>query len=97
MIDVNGTGGSGQTEPASNKKPAAVEPVLINLYDAAKVLAVCTRTVQTLVAKQGLPHVRIGKRLLFRPESLDQWVSQKEQRCVDAADAADSSSSTTDC
>lgn len=35
------------------------------------------------LAKQGLiPHIRVGKRVLFRKETLDKWLEDKEERSV---------------
>lgn len=60
--------------------PTESDPVLIDIHGAAKLLSVCSRTIQTLAAERGLPSVRIGRRLLFRPESLRQWAAEQEQR-----------------
>jgi len=64
------------TNPATSAD--ADDQVLVDLRYAAKLLSVSSRTVQTLVSKQGLPHVRIGRRLLFRPEALRTWAASRE-------------------
>ena len=49
--------------------------LLLSIRDAAEVLGVSTRTVWTLAHHRGLPHVRVGRRILFPVEGLRHWVA----------------------
>lgn len=48
-------------------------PLLVNYDTAARMLGMGRRTLETLVANQRLPSVRIGRRRLFRPSDLAAW------------------------
>ena len=57
-----------------------VERILVGVEEAAKMLSISPRMVHLLVHKGELPSVKIGNRRLFRPESLKEWVSEREKR-----------------
>jgi len=61
---------------ASNR--AAVEPLLLDLTEAAACLRLSERSLKRLDAEGGLPRgivVRIGRRRLFARRPLEQWVA----------------------
>jgi hypothetical protein len=69
-----GKGGGGNR---SHKRiPAAdgPDPMLIDAASAAVVLGIGTRTLWSLTNRKAVPSVRIGKRVLYRPEHLSAWL-----------------------
>lgn len=71
-----------ESEPAPEGKEAAV-PVVLNLAEAAALVR-CSRAHLCNIVHgkiRGiplLPTVRIGRRVLFRRESLEQWLEEVE-------------------
>jgi excisionase family DNA binding protein len=62
------------------------QPLLLDLDQAAELLGLKPSqlyqlTRQRSIVRQAipLPHVRLGKRLAFRRESLERWVAELEQ------------------
>ena len=61
------------------------QPLLVSLSEAASLLGltdnqlyeIC-RTRSRVRQKHPIPHVRLGKRLAFRKESLERWITQLE-------------------
>lgn len=53
--------------------------VLLSISEVAQTLRISPRTVWTLVHEQGLPHVRIGRRLLFSRASLESWIVERQR------------------
>lgn len=61
------------------------QPLLLNLSQAAELLGLkpqnlyeLTRSRSRIRQRVPLPYVRLGKRLAFRRESLEKWISQLE-------------------
>ena len=54
------------------------EPLLLDVRAAARLLGVSPRTLFTLT-RQGLPHVRIGRRVFYPLDKLREWVARKTQ------------------
>ena len=66
--------------------PADGQPVarlLLNERDAAAALGVGVRTMLNLRDRDGLPFVRVGSRVMYRPADLAAWVDGR--RTVEAA------------
>ncbi len=63
----------------SNDTPAmpAESSLLVSKRDAAKLLSVCERTIDNLRTAANLPCRRIGRRVLFSPDELRAWFSQR--------------------
>ena len=62
-----------------NDTSPAVEPVLVDAVAAAGMLSVSTRHLWSMTAPRGpIPCVKIGCRILFRPESLRRWAAEAE-------------------
>jgi len=53
--------------------------LLLSIKEAAYLLGICERSVWTLVQDHQLPHVRLGRRLLFSRSTLETWVSQQQK------------------
>lgn len=52
--------------------------LLLSIKDAAAALGICERTVWTLVKERQLPHLRVGRRLLFSRAVLEAWIAQQQ-------------------
>lgn len=57
--------------------------LLLSVPETAKALGVCERTISTLTANQEIPHVRIGRRVLYPVADLQRWID--ERKCGDWA------------
>jgi len=57
--------------------------LLLDIRAAAKALGVSTRTIWTLAHRRGLPHVRIGRRLLFPVDGLKRWIESCTREGLD--------------
>ncbi|HZZ26716.1 MAG TPA: helix-turn-helix domain-containing protein [Pirellulales bacterium] len=53
-------------------------PLLLSIKQAARTLNLSERTVWTLVHTQQLPHLRIGRRLLFSRSALEAWITRQQ-------------------
>ena len=42
--------------------------------DVAKKMKVCARTVDTLIAEDAIPYIRIRRQIRFSPQALDVWL-----------------------
>ncbi len=54
------------------------EPLLIDVETAAALLGVRPRLLYGLAARNAVPHVRIGRYVRFRRDSLIRWVEETE-------------------
>ncbi len=57
--------------------PSPVARLLLSELEAAAVLGVSVRTMLTLRARDRLPFVRLGTRVLYRPGDLAAWVDAR--------------------
>ena len=55
------------------------ESLLLSAREAAHRLRVSERTLWTLTQRGDVPHVRIGRRVLYRPATLNAWLATREQ------------------
>ncbi len=60
-----------------------MEPMLLSVADAARVLGISSSTIGSLAAKGTIPSLRIGKRVLLPVKALDEWI---EGRLAEDAD-----------
>jgi excisionase family DNA binding protein len=61
-----------------NNNEAHVAPLLLSIKEAAITLGVCERTIWTLAQERQLPHVRVGRRVLFSRAALEAWITRQE-------------------
>jgi excisionase family DNA binding protein len=54
---------------------------LISVEDLARFLALAPKTIRNYVWRREIPFVKIGKKVMFRPESIAAWLEQKETPC----------------
>jgi len=57
-----------------------VESLTLSAAQAAKALGICRTTLHKLTAAGEVPHLRIGRRLLYRPEALRKFLAEQEQQ-----------------
>ncbi len=54
-------------------------PRLLSQREAAQLLGVSQRYLWTLRHRRGLPHVRLGRKVMYDPEALRRWIDQQSQ------------------
>lgn len=54
-------------------------PLLFGAKDAAKLLGISPRTLWTLSVGREIPHVRIGRLVMYDPQDLHAWIESKKQ------------------
>ncbi|MBS0196262.1 MAG: helix-turn-helix domain-containing protein [Planctomycetes bacterium] len=60
--------------PAANSGEV---PILVGIDEAARMLGVSSRTVWTLTDSDSLPHLRIGRRVLYPVDALRRWTAER--------------------
>jgi excisionase family DNA binding protein len=67
---------------AEGKLPAThqAEPLAVDAPRAARRLGIGTRALWSLTAAGKIPHVRIGRRVLYRVAALEAWLIEQEQK-----------------
>lgn len=50
----------------------------LTVPEVARYLGVSTDTIYTMVKRKQIPHVRVRRRILFRIESIDEWMRKQE-------------------
>lgn len=68
--------------PGSTLTPSSQEPLLVSAAVATELLGVSPRTLWTLTHEGGLPHVKMGRRVLYSPDSLRAWIIAQEVHCT---------------
>ena len=53
---------------------------LIDVETTAEVLGVAPKTVRKWVCIRFIPYIKVGRRVMFRPKSLELWLNQKETK-----------------
>ena len=53
---------------------------LIDVENVAEVLGVAPKTIRKWVSIRFIPFVRVGRRVMFRPKSIELWLNQKETK-----------------
>jgi len=56
------------------------QQLALRLPEAARALGVCTKTVWTWAKAGILPHVRIGRAILFPVAELEEWLRRQAAR-----------------
>jgi excisionase family DNA binding protein len=59
-------------------------PISYSLYEAHKATEIPQRYIRDAVKRGELPAVRLGRNLVIRRESLDNWLQAYERRLNDA-------------
>jgi excisionase family DNA binding protein len=53
------------------------EPLLLSAKETAKLLGISERTLFTLTKAGDVPHIRIGRRIMYPRTSLVEWIEQR--------------------
>ena len=53
---------------------------LIDVENVAEVLGVAPKTIRKWVSIRFIPFVRVGRRVMFRPKSIELWLNRKEEK-----------------
>jgi excisionase family DNA binding protein len=61
---------------------ATLSEPLLSVRAAAELLNVSSRTVYDLVARNEIPHARIGGQIRFVPEALEEWLRAGGRRAA---------------
>jgi excisionase family DNA binding protein len=56
-----------------------MESKYLDITNASKYLGIGKSTLRAMVSKKTVPHIRLGDRVLFSTEKLDQWLDSKCQ------------------
>ncbi len=64
--------------------PEPVQPLLLTISQAAKMLSLGRTKVYELIATEGLPVVRFGRAVRVSSVSLRRWVETREQQDLSA-------------
>lgn len=63
-------------------QPRETEPLLIDCTTAAKMLSISERTLWAYTKEGKIPHVRLGRRVLYDPEDLRAWRDQNKRHAI---------------
>lgn len=72
-LNLKRTGYSGQPSGVLFENLLSVEVV-------AEALGVAPKTIHNWVSARVIPYIRIGRRVMFRPKSLELWLNRKENK-----------------
>jgi len=54
----------------------------LNVKEVANYLGVHTDTIYTMVKTNQIPHLKLGKRILFTRESIDLWMADQVKKSI---------------
>jgi excisionase family DNA binding protein len=57
-------------------RPLAVGEVMLTLREAAQKLRISERTLRSYVKRGIIPHLRLGRNILFPLRRLEKWIEQ---------------------
>jgi len=60
-----------------------MKPATVKAKQAAKYLNISYWKILDMVKKGEIPHIKAGKLVLFRKETLDNWIVEQEQQSVE--------------
>ena len=70
----------GRGEGVTSLPTQCPEPLLVSAAAAAELLGVSARTLWSLTHTGDMPFVRMGRRIMYSPESLRSWIASQEAR-----------------
>lgn len=65
---------TGQKRAPARAAVPTVVPLLVGAKEAARSLGISERTLWSLTKRAKVPHVRLGRRVLYDPDDLRAWV-----------------------
>lgn len=70
--------------------PPPIEPLALRPADAARAIGVCERLLRTWTQEQGVPHVLVGKVVMYPVRELREWLRERISRLgQQASDTSD--------
>jgi excisionase family DNA binding protein len=57
----------------------ALKMLAVNAAEAAKMLGISPRLLWTMTNMNEIPHVRLGRRILYQVSALERWLSDRTQ------------------
>lgn len=60
-----------------------MERMTMTAIEVARLLGVSKDLVYEMARKGQIPHIRVRRRLLFRRESIEQWIEAQERKSVE--------------
>jgi excisionase family DNA binding protein len=61
-----------------DSSPGSLTP-LLTVADLADVLRVHKKTIYTWVARDAIPHIRLGRRVVFSPADIGRWLGARKE------------------
>jgi len=66
-------------EHSTNSPDAGGKTLAVNAKQAAAMLGISPRTLWQLTNSSRIPHIRLGRRILYRPDALRAWLERSEK------------------
>lgn len=66
--------------PCSIPPTPQSDPLAVDVHEVARITSLSPRTIWKLTASGELPSLRVGRRVLYRVESVRTFLAQREQR-----------------
>ena len=63
-----------------------MERTTLTTKEVADYLGISTGLVYTLVRERKIPSVKLGRRILFKIDSVDRWLAQQEAAALEAGE-----------
>lgn len=69
------------------ERPTVEEPDtpgrrLLTVEEAAVYIGVAKQSIYHMTSSRSIPHVKIGKRVMFDPDDLDRWIAKRRVRTI---------------
>ncbi|MEN1679515.1 MAG: helix-turn-helix domain-containing protein [Planctomycetota bacterium] len=80
-----------QADPMPDDGPA-IEPLALSARDAAAALSISERTLKELTYAGEMPHVRLGRRVLYPVHLLREWLTGQAEGTAEKPPPAQSKS-----
>ena len=61
----------------TNKKEAEMEEKLLGIKELSAYLGISVNTAYSWVHQKRIPHIKLGRRVLFDPERVKEWMGKK--------------------
>jgi len=74
MVAMSGWDFTNEKRSPGRGPAVTVRPLLIGIREAAQALGLSERTLWDLTKAGEIPHVRVGRRVLYDPNDLRAWV-----------------------
>lgn len=64
--------------------PTRILPITLTVSETAAYLGVSDDTIYELVRRKEIPHFRLRSRILFRRDTLDEWMTKLERKSINS-------------